>query len=357
MSAARPETLLVTAERGSAAERLRRVLERRGHAVSVLADGPGALARIRASCPELVVADVALPGLDGYALCAAVRAERADGRPPFLLLAPLASPRDLLRVLACGADQLALQPVAEPALLARVEELLRPAGERPSAGPGSVSFEGETFRIAGAEDRILSLLFSAYGEIAAKHRQVLDAQGQLEALNIRLAAALDEARAAVRRAEELSLQDPLTGLANRRMLEIAAGDCLARAQRYGAHFSVAMADLDHFKKLNDSLGHVQGDRTLQRVAELLRSSVRRTDLAVRHGGEEFLVLLEETRLDGAAIFAERLRARVEGQCGVTVSVGVAEHRPDEGFEELVRRADDALYQAKREGRNRIARAA
>ncbi len=161
--------------------------------------------------------------------------------------------------------------------------------------------------------------------------------------------------------------DPLTTLRNRRYLDRRLVEEHGRARRYGLPLSLLMMDVDHFKRVNDELGHQVGDRVLAALGRLVTSRTRLTDVAARYGGEELLVLATNTGLEGALVLAERLRATVEAfgfveaadspsgrpvRC--TVSVGVAELSPGmETPESLLRAADQALYRAKREGRNRV----
>ncbi len=169
--------------------------------------------------------------------------------------------------------------------------------------------------------------------------------------------ALREAR---KRIEDLSRQDPLTGLANRRRLDTALALEAERSRRYGSHLSVVMIDIDHFKSVNDSFGHVVGDKVLQSVAQIAQRSLRVTDLAGRYGGEEFLVILPNTAAHDARVMAERLRTEIEGAPfdfrpePITASLGVAAWQAGDDTVSLINRADGALYEAKRAGRNRVA---
>jgi len=145
--------------------------------------------------------------------------------------------------------------------------------------------------------------------------------------------------------------DPLTGVMNRRGLDDTLNSHKALASRYGSTFSVAVLDIDHFKRINDQHGHLQGDVVLQQLADTVSEGLRETDVFGRFGGEEFLVLMPHTDLSGACIFAERIRRRVEEQTAVTVSIGVAMMEPGEGVGQLIERGDMALYAAKSAGRN------
>lgn len=149
--------------------------------------------------------------------------------------------------------------------------------------------------------------------------------------------------------------DPLTGLSNRRALEDSLGTLFAMLSRYGNPFSLMILDIDHFKRVNDDQGHLYGDQVLQQTARLLDDCARDTDIVVRYGGEEFVILMPETSLDGAAAFAERLRLEIEQDLPITVSCGAAFAREDDSADALFLRADQALYAAKNAGRNRAFR--
>ncbi len=156
----------------------------------------------------------------------------------------------------------------------------------------------------------------------------------------------------------LALTDQVTGLANRRGGEEALAREVARARRGGAALSLVLFDVDRFKRINDESGHAVGDRVLKGISEILSASQRGSDLAMRWGGEEFLVLLPDVGLAGARIFAERVRENVQNlaipEAGrITVSAGVAELGSEEDPAVALARADANLYRAKAAGRNRV----
>lgn len=157
--------------------------------------------------------------------------------------------------------------------------------------------------------------------------------------------------------EHLMLTDPLTGVGNRRMLELRLDDEILRAQRYRRALTAVYFDLDHFKRVNDTYGHDVGDTVLRQVADSLVADLRQSDLVARMGGEEFVVLLTETEINAALTLVERMRAavgalRTPGLPGhVTISAGLAQWREGENAESLLRQADRALYRAKVSGRN------
>ncbi len=178
--------------------------------------------------------------------------------------------------------------------------------------------------------------------------------------------ALDVLREPLRRALdyedlfEMANHDALTGLANRRVLDDRIGPIMDSARRHKRPLVVAALDLDHFKEVNDHLGHAEGDRVLQQVAAVMRQAVRSSDLLVRMGGDEFLLVLPETSLNDARTLAERLVRQIAGlgvEAGgrrLGVSIGLVSWRPGMSKEELLQKADETLYRAKAAGRNRVA---
>lgn len=157
-------------------------------------------------------------------------------------------------------------------------------------------------------------------------------------------------------------RDALTGLYSRRFGEQRLLACSAEAKERGAELSVMLLDIDHFKSINDAFGHAAGDFALQACSQTIQSGVRQSDVAVRWGGEEFLVILPDCDLNAAAALAERIRHNlgveaISGVRSLTVSIGVATLGPNESPADALARADLALYQAKRGGRNRVERAA
>jgi len=171
--------------------------------------------------------------------------------------------------------------------------------------------------------------------------------------------------AAESRAENLgrlAITDPLTRMMNRRGITVALLDAMAQSERYNAPLCVAMADLDHFKPINDTHGHKVGDQILTELAGILSDALRMPDKVGRYGGEEFLIILPHTTLVGGRKIAERLRAGVHRwefasdkgtKLKLTVSVGLTQFRKGEDLEQLLARVDKALYAAKHGGRNLV----
>jgi two-component system cell cycle response regulator len=176
-----------------------------------------------------------------------------------------------------------------------------------------------------------------------------------------------EIKQAVEKMAELSTKDELTDLFNRRYFMEVAEREVSGAARYGQDLTVCMLDLDYFKQINDAFGHPAGDAVLKESGRLLRESIRLYDLACRYGGEEFAVIMPNTRLTDARVFCERVRKKMEKAAvhydsqdiKITASIGLAQFSParDKSVADLIKRADDALYAAKQQGRNRVVVAA
>ena len=184
----------------------------------------------------------------------------------------------------------------------------------------------------------------------------------VQAITAQAAIAIENARL-YQQTRDLSNTDSLTRLANRRFFQVALDKEYAQARRYGANFSLIMIDIDHFKRYNDAHGHLQGDKVLRDVAQILQDNIRGIDLAARFGGEEFIILMPRTNKEGARAAAEKLRrcvaereftgaAQSQPEGRLTLSLGIAEFPEDaDNLETLQELADQALYQAKKDGRN------
>ncbi len=230
---------------------------------------------------------------------------------------------------------------------------------QPIVGPGDT----QATIVSGEERPHLHLIIplKAKGRVVGVFFAYLPEQAALDERRIRLfttigeqlGMAIDNARL-YEETQALSLHDALTGLPNRRSMELVLNRTVADARRYGADASVILFDVDHFKQYNDSHGHLAGDEALVALARVVKRVLRQSDFPSRYGGEEFLVVLPHTSLAGAVGAAERIRRAVEAETPVTVSLGVAAlGRSAESCAELVLRADRALYRAKNGGRNRV----
>jgi diguanylate cyclase (GGDEF)-like protein len=269
---------------------------------------------------DLILMDFVLPDLDGIAAIRAIKARDELRNVPILMVTAMKEADTLREAFEAGASDYITKPLNEIELLARV---------------------GSAMRLKAEID-----------QREARERELLEAKNQLERFN--------------RQLEQLSLTDGLTGVANRRHFDQALHAEWTRAARSGSSLALALIDIDHFKRYNDTYGHQEGDRCLQRVsAALERGAFRPGDLVARYGGEEFAVIRANTGLTGARTVSERICEEIAALAIphaassavpiVSLSVGVAAFLPDgdNSPEALIAAADRALYQAKERGRNRV----
>ncbi|HCE09064.1 MAG TPA: GGDEF domain-containing protein [Oxalobacteraceae bacterium] len=197
------------------------------------------------------------------------------------------------------------------------------------------------------------LQFSALGSyIGGLRHKVKEKNQELAKRNVELEQALH-------RNQELAIRDELTGVFNRRYLMEIISREKQRSDRTGRVFSICIVDVDFFKKVNDTYGHLAGDEVLRTIARTASDAMRQTDYFGRYGGEEFALVLTDTMVEGALITAERVRLRIENlsfpeinaDLKVTVSIGIADSRRNEDTSATFRHADQALYHAKENGRN------
>lgn len=236
-------------------------------------------------------------------------------------------------------------------------------GRSLSAAPTEYYKRIETYaqKIRETQDvrEIIGLLDEALSETRALHtanemaivrQQVILAERRIEQL-----------KGELELVNKLVREDQLTGALNRRGLDDALEREAARADRGGTSLCIALIDIDNFKKINDAFGHQVGDIVLVHLVAIIRETIRTNDLIGRYGGEEFLLLLPDSRIDEATAVMARLRRELAGkpiswgkqQLLVTFSAGVATHASEETIEGLIHRADQALYEAKRVGKDRV----
>ena len=192
-------------------------------------------------------------------------------------------------------------------------------------------------------------------------------QSAIASLNKRLDESqnkIEELRRDVENAKEKALVDELTGLTNRRGFDSALDACLSAYDASEAVPCLLMTDIDHFKTINDTYGHLLGDKVIKAVAQVLKENLKGRDLAARYGGEEFVILLPGTPIEGAGVVAEKIRDTIERSrirrsesneeiARITMSFGVAAYRPGETAIQFIERVDNALYKAKHQGRNQV----
>jgi two-component system, cell cycle response regulator len=279
---------------------LRRYLEDEGYSVIEADNGQAAIDRCHEASPDTVLLDIEMPGLNGHEVLAYLKADPELKNIPVVFLTGKTGTDDIVAGLRAGAQDYLKKPFEVPELIARV---------------------GAAVRTKQLQDELA-------------HRSAEFAR--------------------------ISRIDALTGLYNRRHLEDRLQEVNGAAIRHNQPLSVIMLDIDFFKQVNDTEGHLGGDRVLQEFARRLQGEVRGEDAAGRWGGEEFLVILAQTDAEGALALAERIRVAIGSEpftlddhaIAVTMSAGSASG-PLGDIDELVRRADIALYQAKAAGRNRV----
>ncbi|WP_051235686.1 GGDEF domain-containing protein [Marinimicrobium agarilyticum] len=228
-----------------------------------------------------------------------------------------------------------------------------PPYQRPQVELGTEGRHQSDYALKGENQNLGHMTF--HWDRRFNERQLAEVEEWLSVLFLPLSNALR-----YQDALRLALVDSLTGLGNRAALDTALHRELRLAERQETELSMLIVDVDHFKKINDHLGHSRGDEILKQVANLMSDTLRDSDLLYRYGGEEFVVLLSNTGPAGAAVIAERLRRTVaqvfaRSDRPVTVSMGISSRRPEGeiSMHSLFDRADQALYRAKAQGRNRV----
>jgi diguanylate cyclase (GGDEF)-like protein len=304
----KPGAVLVVDDDDSLRLLVTRWLGKSGIACVEAASGEDALERARAMADGLdaIVCDVMMPGIDGFTVLERLKADpRTAAIPVLLLTAHANADADVVRGVEGGAVDHLAKPFSGPVLVAKVRAV--------------------TAR-ARAERQVRKKLASA---------------------------------------EERATIDALTGLFNRRQFDRRLKEECSSARRHKRPLSLFLFDLDHFKSINDTFGHADGDRVLQHVAERTRAALRTEDAAFRYGGEEIAVLLRDCDAASAKVVAERLQRDLRAkpialgaakeERVITFSGGIAAAQAGNGFatEEIVARADAALYRAKRGGRDRV----
>lgn len=290
---------------------LKTYLTAEGYRVMSAKDGSEAVDKIRSEMPDLVLLDVMMPKMDGFQVCKIIKNDKETQYIPVIMVTALNELEDKLKGIDSGADDFLTKPFNKLELLARVRSLLR---------------------IKYLNDEL--------------HEKVMELETAKEELR------------------QLAITDGLTSLHNYRFFKEQLEQELNRARRHDSHVSLVMIDIDHFKHYNDSNGHPAGDMILRDIGTLLKENIRNIDLAVRYGGEEFALVLIETKKSSAKIVAEKIRRLVEENPfefeenqpygKITISTGVATFPEDAmDFEKLVNLADQRLYLAKQAGRNTV----
>jgi diguanylate cyclase (GGDEF)-like protein len=298
-----PFTVAVVDDDDSIRRLIHHMLKESGWNVIEAASSAEATDKLNTNPWDLAILDRKLPDEDGVELCRRLKSDPAFRNRYIVMLTGESEQDDKVKGLDQGADDYITKPFQPKEFMARLR-----AGKR-----------------------------------------IVDLQKELLASN--------------RRLELLSITDGLTQLYNHRYFQDEFSRKFTEAARYERPLSLALIDIDFFKKVNDTYGHAAGDQVLKEVSSSYVSSIRSSDLAARYGGEEFAVMMPETSLDDAVQFAEKIRATIEaspiqteaGEIPVTVSIGVSSipHTKMRSPREMIETADKALYRAKRGGRNQV----
>lgn len=296
--------ILVVEDDQAIAQMIKLILGKHGHDLRHVMNGEEALEALSGWLPDLLISDVMMPGLDGFALIKQLKAQPETADLPIIFVTALSQVEQISQGLNLGAVDYLPKPFRAMELEARVNAALR-----------------------------LKFL-----------------QDDLKRANHELT--------------ELTLVDSLTGLKNHRFVTEYLSQNLLHSARYGEPLSVLMVDIDYFKRVNDSYGHVPaGNEVLQELANVLRAQTRQSDVVCRFGGEEFLIICTNTPRSSVVTLAERIRVAVSiarfphlaETENLTVSIGAATYEPkrDRDANAILSRVDSALYEAKNEGRNRV----
>lgn len=293
------------------AQFVREFLERKGYEVIWAENGTSAIKIAKTVPIDLILLDLILPDISGHEVCRWLRLNQDTKGIPIIMLTVKTNINDKIAGLEAGADDYLPKPFDEAELNARIYASLRTK--------------------------------ALQDELKERNRQLEDLLHKLEIM---------------------AITDHLTEIYNRRHFEEILEREFARATRYNLHLSCLMADIDHFKRINDTYGHAAGDAVLKEVARLIHSSLREVDVIGRWGGEEFIALLTQAKKADAKKVAERILQSVSAHRfqglpeneKITISIGVASVPEDgdiDNWEKLIKAADEALYRAKRNGRNRV----
>lgn len=389
------EKILVVDDDPNLRKTLADILKVKGYEATVAANGAEAIAAAEQATFSLALIDLMLPDIPGLEVMARIKS--ISPLTEAIILTGHASMDTAIEATGQGAYSYLLKPYQMDDLLQKIkqgverqqaqEEILRLASF-PRLNPSpviEVNASGEVTYANPVEEKLFPNLntmgwshpflngLSGFEELRqSKHqadvvREVEIGQAIYElhthyipVLDLIRIYAMDitKRKMAEKEIHLLATTDSLTGIVNRREFTRILTDEIARAKRYGMPLSLAMYDLDYFKRVNDSFGHDVGDYVLQAVTALVKELIRSTDVVARWGGEEFMVLMPESDIQAANNAAEKLRLAIAGHHfdtvdKATVSFGVTEFVAQDDFNSLLKRVDDALYSAKAKGRDRV----
>ncbi|MBC8504698.1 MAG: diguanylate cyclase [Anaerolineales bacterium] len=296
---------------------LMRLLTQSDYGVSMADNGLTAFQLAEKDPPDLVLLDISMPEVDGYQVCQRFKDTPTLRDIPIIFISALDGTLDKEKAFSVGGVDYITKPIEARDVLMRVEN----------------------------------------------HLSIRNMQKQLEQRNLALEAEILRRESVEQKLMVQATTDPLTKLYNRRQFFDLAERELSRAERKNRPICIILLDIDKFKEVNDTYGHLVGDQVLVRLAELCLINFRKYDIWARYGGEEFIAMLPETDIQDCKLISERLRKIVANTnmqfdqitLSITISMGISciDADSDLSFDELLDQADQALYQSKREGRNRV----
>ncbi len=385
----RPLQILIVEDSRLQAKRLMKFLIDQGYEVTHAGDGQQGLEAAQTEKPDLIITDIIMPVMDGFEMCRSIRENDDLYLTPIVMVTSLSNPEDVLRGLEAGADCYITKPYEGKVMLSRIDAVLAlPRIPRSGQSDGKLQLVmgAKRYVINAARQQILSLLLSTYEDAVLQNMKLREMRAKLVGLNETLERRVTERTAELReeivqrkqiQAEREKLiedltaardalhfkatHDELTNQWNRATILQRLEHELVRTSREGTPVGVAIVDIDLFKRVNDSYGHLAGDAVLRAVARRIVSVVRPYDSVGRYGGEEFLVVLPGCEKNRALQVSERLRLSFSkvpvktrgGAFRITLSIGVTtvEGGRSADVNAVIRAADEALYRAKNKGRN------
>lgn len=305
------------------------ILESHGYETMLVKSARMALEALDQQKPRLVILDASLPDMEGCELCRVIKQrEDASALPVLILLAEAAS-ETVAAVMASGAADYISKPFNGAVLMSRINNLIELARNR-----------------AQLQEYVKILKFTNV-ELHAANQLVVNANEKLHD--------------AIERAEVLARRDYLTGLYNRLYMMERIQDEIGRFNRSGKHFGIIIGDIDNFKRINEAYGQECGDLVLKQISQTIQREIRAQDSLGRWGGQEFILILPETGVCGAAVAAEKIREAVAGaaiQCNdreleVTMTFGVYFYDGYISIDQVINKADSALNEGKEKGKNAV----
>lgn len=292
------------------------ILSREGYTVIVADNGEDALAAVERESPDLILLDIEMPGMKGYEVCSRLKANEKTSGIPVIFLSALDEVFDKVKAFEVGGVDYVTKPFQVEEVLVRLET----------------------------------------------HMAIRSLQLELEGKNAMLNKEISQRKVVEKQLKQLAISDFLTGAYNRRFFFEMADREISRSTRDFRPLALVMFDIDHFKNVNDSYGHLVGDQVLVNLTKFFKQSLRATDVFARYGGEEFVILMPDTDCNAAFATGERFREQIEGiilakgeaDVKVTISLGVACAGSIDELDimRLLALADKALYQSKETGRNK-----